>query len=99
MTVYAITQTGWRAIASADDLQAGETASEKIPQSVMDAIAKAEQRSTRDALISACDWTQIPDSPLTADQRTAWVAYRQALRDVPSQAGFPETIDWPIKPA
>ncbi len=97
--MYAITQTGWRAIASADDIQTGETASETIPPSVMDAIAASDARATRDGLIAACDWTQIPDAPVTSAQRAAWVTYRQALRDVPAQAGFPATINWPIKPA
>ena len=64
-----------------------------IPLTPSDAV-----RQQRDSLISACDWTQIPDAPLTAAQRAAWVTYRQALRDVPTQAGFPATINWPIKP-
>jgi len=96
--MYAITQTGWRAIASADDLQAGETASATIPQSLLDYAVGADVRRQRDALIASCDWTQIPDAPLTAAQRAAWATYRQALRDVPAQAGFPDTIDWPITP-
>jgi len=98
MTMYAITQTGWRAIASAEDLQAGETASATIPPSVMAAVAASDARGKRDGLIASCDWTQIADAPLTADQRAAWVTYRQALRDVPAQAGFPDTIDWPVTP-
>ena len=96
--MYAITQTGWRAIASADDIQPGETASETIPQSLLDYAVGADVRRQRDALIAACDWTQMPDAPLTAAQRAAWAAYRQALRDVPAQAGFPTAINWPIKP-
>jgi len=98
MTMYAITQTGWRAIASANDIQAGETASETIPPSVVAAVAASDARTTRDGLIASCDWTQMPDAPLTAAQRAAWVTYRQSLRDVPAQAGFPTAINWPIKP-
>ena len=52
-------------------------------------------RSQRDALLSQSDWTQVPDAPV--DQQ-AWADYRQALRDVPEQAGFPTDIDWPSKP-
>jgi len=96
--MYAITKTSWRAIASADDIQASETASETIPQSLLDYAVGADVRRQRDALIASCDWTQIPDAPLTAAQRAAWVTYRQDLRDVPAQAGFPDTIDWPITP-
>lgn len=42
------------------------------------------------------DWTQLPDVPLTAEQKSAWATYRQALRDVPSQPGFPANINWPV---
>jgi len=73
-------------------LAAGNT-----PQPAPDTRA-ADARGKRDGLIASCDWTQIPDAPLTAAQRAAWVTYRQALRDVPAQAGFPDTIDWPITP-
>ena len=96
--MYAITQTGWRAITSADDIQPGETASETIPQSLLDYAVGADVRRQRDALIAACDWTQVPDAPLTAAKHAEWVTYRQALRDVPAQAGFPDTIDWPKNP-
>ncbi len=53
-------------------------------------------RGQRDSLLTASDWTQLPDS--TADT-AAWAAYRQALRDVPQQAVFPESIEWPVAPA
>jgi len=96
--MYAIAQTGWRAIASANDIQAGEMASETIPQSLLDYAVGMDVRRQRDGLIASCDWTQIPDAPLTAAQRAAWVTYRQALRDVPAQVGFPDTIDWPKNP-
>ena len=52
-------------------------------------------RSERNTKLAATDWTQIADS--TAD-KTAWAAYRQALRDITAQAGFPWTIDWPAQP-
>jgi len=44
------------------------------------------------------DWTQIPNSPLTADQQTAWATYRQALRDITKQSGYPFNIIWPSAP-
>ncbi|AGG89942.1 tail fiber assembly protein [Rhodanobacter denitrificans] len=74
-------------------LAAGNT-----PQAAPDTRA-ADARATRDSLIASCDWTQIADAPLTATQRAAWGTYRQALRDVPAQVGFPATINWPIRPA
>ena len=41
-------------------------------------------RAERNRLLAASDWTQMPDSPLTDEQRAAWAQYRQALRDAPS---------------
>ena len=55
----------------------------------------AAVRADRNARLAATDWTQIADS--TAD-KPAWAAYRQALRDVPSQAGFPWIVTWPQEP-
>ena len=55
----------------------------------------AEVRAERNTKLAATDWTQISDS--TAD-KTAWATYRQALRDVTAQAGFPWTITWPDAP-
>jgi hypothetical protein len=52
-------------------------------------------RQSRTEKLKNSDWTQIADS--TAD-KAAWAAYRQALRDITSQAGFPWTIDWPEQP-
>lgn len=55
-------------------------------------------RSEREALLTACDWTQLDDTPIANTQKQAWASYRQALRDVPSQAGFPFNVVWPAKP-
>jgi len=52
-------------------------------------------RNSRTEMLKDCDWTQIADS--TAD-KTAWATYRQALRDVPLQTGFPWEITWPTQP-
>ena len=57
----------------------------------------AKIRSQRDTLLAACDWTQLPDVPLDTEQKQAWVVYRQALRDVTSQAD-PYNIEWPVAP-
>lgn len=51
-------------------------------------------RRQRDSLLSATDWRASTDLTLS----TEWATYRQALRDVPSQAGFPNTIVWPSEP-
>lgn len=58
-------------------------------------------RAKRNALLRDTDWTQMPDAPLTEQQRTAWAIYRQSLRDVPQNNLNAESIDdiiWPTKP-
>lgn len=52
-------------------------------------------RSQRNRLLSDCDWTQLPDAPVDA---AAWAVYRQELRDVTGQAGFPWSVTWPNQP-
>jgi hypothetical protein len=59
-------------------------------------IAAQDARAERDRLLAASDWTQVADAPVDA---AAWATYRQALRDVPQQAGFPDNITWPEAPA
>ena len=53
-------------------------------------------RVTRGALLTASDWTQTRD--MADAVASKWAPYRQALRDVTKQAGFPESIDWPVSP-
>lgn len=53
-------------------------------------------RVKRLALISETDWTQLPDVPEST--RAKWQIYRQALRDITAQSGFPETVVWPEPP-
>jgi len=55
-------------------------------------------RAERDRRLAECDWTQISDAPLDDAARAAWAVYRQALRDVPQQAGFPGAVTWPEGP-
>lgn len=56
-------------------------------------------RADRDRLLSACDWTQMPDSALTDELRADWAAYRQALRDLPETVSDPAAVEWPVAPA
>lgn len=56
--------------------------------------AWARVRTERNDLLAACDWTQLADS---AADKTAWAVYRQALRDITTQAN-PLAIQWPEKP-
>ena len=59
---------------------------------------KMQVRAQRNSLLTLCDWTQLPDAPLTAEQKQEWAEYRQVLRDVPEQAGFPDAVVWPTNP-
>ena len=60
-----------------------------------DSRKATEIRLERNAKLTASDWTQIADA--TVD-KTAWATYRQALRNIPTQSGFPNTITWPDAP-
>lgn len=62
------------------------------------AATARDVRAQRDSLLTACDWTQVADGPLTSDQVTAWRTYRTALRNMPAQPGFPDTVTWPTQP-
>jgi hypothetical protein len=55
-------------------------------------------KQMRNQLLSQSDWTQLVDVSLTEEQKAAWAEYRQALRDVTKQPGFPESITWPSTP-
>ncbi len=60
-----------------------------------DAEQSASVRTSRNDKLAACDWTQLADS--TAD-KTVWATYRQSLRDVTVQDGFPWNVTWPEAP-
>ena len=74
----------WTVVAASDEEQAKRLADKE-----------QQVRNQRDGLLSRSDWTQVADAPV---DKAVWATYRQALRDVPSQAGFPWTINWPTQP-
>jgi hypothetical protein len=78
----------WTQTFAVRDMSAEEVASRNDAQAV-------QVRAERNSKLAASDWTQVADS--TAD-KAAWATYRQALRDITTQAGFPWTIDWPTQP-
>lgn len=55
-------------------------------------------REKRDRLLDESDWTQVTDSPINAEAKAEWATYRQALRDIPEQPGFPHDILFPTSP-
>ena len=56
-----------------------------------EAVMAAKVRSERDSKLAPSDWMGLSDNTMTPE----WAAYRQALRDVPAQEGFPHTVVWP----
>lgn len=75
---------------------------EKIPEKTEEEKleeAKEQARAKRDSLLSACDYFVMADYPASDEDKALVVAYRQALRDVPQQSGFPLNIEWPEKPS
>lgn len=55
-------------------------------------------RSQRDAKLSATDYLIVPDYPISPEDLEAVKVYRQALRDIPEQSGFPKNVQWPVEP-
>ena len=58
--------------------------------------AAASVRATRNEKLAATDWTQLADQSSIA---ATWTTYRQELRDLPAQSGFPFTVTWPTEPS
>lgn len=79
----------------------GETTAaeqEAAYRAMKDAEFAKSARDTRDRLLSECDWVVVKALESSQSIPTEWATYRQALRDIPQQVGFPTTIDWPVKP-
>ena len=74
----------WTATAASTEEIAERTSSETV-----------SVRFTRNETLKNSDWTQLPDSPVDS---VVWAAYRQDLRDIPQQVGFPWTVTWPTEP-
>ena len=57
-------------------------------------------RTTRNKLLADSDWTQMNDSPLSNEDKTAWAVYRSELRNLPDDAAWPNLSDedWPVAP-
>ena len=82
---------------ASDDASIGEFYSDgEFNSAPVDVKALAQAaREKRNALLADSDWTQLTDAPV---DQAAWATYRQALRDVTQQSGFPWTITWPTQP-
>ena len=89
----------WVGIADENQHRIGEDINGAIAAIVVDDTPapdlEAPIRQQRNALLAASDWTQVADAPV---DQAAWAVYRQALRDVTTQAGFPNEVVWPVSP-
>jgi len=83
----------------ADTTVDGVTTTAAEHEAAYKAIKDAEQasavRQSRGEKLSECDWTQVADAPV---DKAVWATYRQALRDITTQDGFPWDIVWPDTP-
>lgn len=66
------------------------------PEQLGEQEAGSNIRADRNSRLAQSDWTQGKDIPEATS--TAWATYRQALRDIPTQAGFPYNVTWPQEP-
>lgn len=80
-------------------LQEASAHLETVASEEAQAVKLKLAREQRDRLLAASDWTQASDSPLNSAKKAEWATYRQALRDITSQTGFPATVEFPEKPA
>ena len=61
-------------------------------------IAAEQARKTRDKLLSDCDWVTVRATDTETPVPQDWLDYRQTLRDITTQTGFPHNITWPTDP-
>ena len=69
-------------------------------QATLDAKTAEGHRITRNKLLDDTDWTQMNDSPLSNEDKTAWATYRNELRNLPDDDAWPNLSDedWPVQP-
>ena len=82
-----MTSIDWTQMKTAEQLE-----TERLEQ------ATESARNQRDRLLAESDWVTIRATDTGDPVPTEWQTYRQALRDITEQTGFPENIDWPEKP-
>lgn len=76
----------------------GETTAaeqEAAYKAIKDAERAKSMRDQRNTKLAESDWTQVADAPV---DKEAWATYRQALRDITTQTGFPWEVTWPDAP-
>lgn len=73
-----------------------ETWVDSRSQEEINQLLKDSVLSKRANLLCMTDWTQLPDAP--SQNKEAWADYRQKLRDITEQDGYPTVVSWPVKP-
>lgn len=63
-----------------------------------DAAVADRVRAERNQKLSDSDWVVVMNAEAGTGVPTEWAAYRQSLRDITDQAGFPHSVNWPVKP-
>lgn len=96
--MFAITDSGYRAVSETMALLPGETRVAAIPASLIVKLKADEMKAERANRLRASDWTQMADAPLSVAAKLLWATYRQALRDLPGLSGFPD-VPWPTPPS
>tara|TARA_R110001632_G_scaffold53915_4_gene132445 strand:+ start:2270 stop:2533 length:264 start_codon:yes stop_codon:yes gene_type:complete len=79
-------------LVSLTDVEVADLISES--DNYVKSFSAIDVRNQRDRLLSDTDWMALSDNTMTP----AWAAYRQALRDITAQEGFPYSVNWPTKP-
>lgn len=69
----------------------------EIPAPTTEEVA-SQVRAQRDAMIAETDYLMMSDYPISAEDKALVETYRQALRDIPEQEGFPSNVQWPVAP-
>lgn len=81
------------------DEEFAEFEAAKLQEQEQALLLKADEvRAERNQKLKDSDWTQLADATLTDENKLLWAEYRQALRDVPQQEGFPLEVIWPTQP-
>ncbi len=83
-----------------DGVKTTKSQHEAAYQATLDAKTAEGHRTTRNKLLVDSDWTQINDSPLSNEVKTAWATYRQELRGISDLDEWPNLSDddWPVAP-
>jgi hypothetical protein len=98
MTVYAVSDRGFRVVTHEIPLLPGEERVTTLPAGLLAKIEADQARIRRAALLRSTDWTQGQDCQLSPEAKFAWAEYRQNLRDLPARTDFPN-CPWPVAPA